>query len=66
MNLKIAFSINDGEKGEKKVSKTFSKLDDNLADENLVTFAKAYRSLCDGDGFKAVKITEEDVAIGQN
>lgn len=60
MKIRILFEVNDGAK-MKKVSRTFSKLDENLSNENLKNFAQAFMSLSSIGTFKVEKITNEEL-----
>ena len=58
MKLKIKFDVNEGQE-VKKVSRTFSNLDDALTNEELKAFANAYVKLSEIESYSFEKITEE-------
>lgn len=60
MKLRIKYEVNYGEK-TKKYSRTFSNLDENLTNEDLSNFAKAYISLSEVENQLFEKITEERI-----
>ena len=60
MKLKITFKVNDGEKLVDS-SKTFANIDENLTNEDLKAFVKAYVDLSDVESYQAQKITEERI-----
>ena len=60
MKLRIKYEVNDGEK-TLKYSRTFSNLDENLTNEDLSNFAKAYISLSEVENQLFEKITEERI-----
>ena len=59
MKLQLRFTITTIEDGEKKVSKTFSKLNPEATNEELLQFAQAYFSLVDGAGLGVYLIKVE-------
>lgn len=58
MKLKIKFDVNEGQE-VKKVSRTFSNLDDALTNDELKAFANAYVKLSKIESYSFEKITEE-------
>ena len=60
MKLKIKFEVSDG-KEVKKLSRTFSNLDETLTNEELKNFANAYIALSEVDSCSFEKITEEKI-----
>ncbi|MDY3006587.1 hypothetical protein [Anaerococcus porci] len=60
MKIRILFKINDGAE-EKKISRTFSNLNEALSNENLKNFAQAYMSLTDITAYTVEKITSEEI-----
>lgn len=58
MKLKIKFDVNEGQE-VKKVSRTFSNLDDALTNDELKDFANAYVKLSEIESYSFEKITEE-------
>ena len=61
MKLRIKFDVNEGQE-VKKVSRTFSNLDDALTNDELKNFANAYIKLSETDSYSFEKITEEEFA----
>lgn len=60
MKLRIRFVKVVGDE-EKKISRTFSKLDKTLTNENLNTFAQAFMSLTEIEEYVVEKITQEEI-----
>ena len=60
MKLRIRFVKVVGEE-EKKISRTFSKLDRTLTNENLKAFAQAFMSLTEIKDYVVEKITQEEI-----
>lgn len=60
MKLRIRFVKVVGEE-EKKISRTFSKLDRTLTNENLKAFAQAFMSLTEIEDYVVEKITQEEI-----
>ena len=58
MKLRIKFEVSDGQE-VKKLSRTFSKLDKALTNEELKNFANAYIALSEVDSYSFEKIIEE-------
>ena len=58
MKLRIKFDVNEGQE-VKKVSRTFSNLDDALTNDELKDFANAYVKLSEIESYSFEKITEE-------
>ena len=58
MKLRIKFDVNEGQE-VKKVSRTFSNLDDALTNDELKAFANAYVKLSEIESYSCEKITEE-------
>lgn len=56
MKIRLLFKINDGD-NEKKVSRTFSNLNEQLSDDNLKNFAIAFMSLTGIENYTVEKIT---------
>lgn len=66
MKLQIKYKVREAEGTLKKVSKTFSTIDQGLEDSSYVAFAKAYVSLVDSprevEVYKiSVEMLEEEV-----
>ncbi|HHX67160.1 MAG: hypothetical protein WAO56_05275 [Miniphocaeibacter sp.] len=57
VKLKIAFTINDGEKNVNK-SKTYSSIDSEANDENLKKAGDAVLTLIEGDNKNVYRIEE--------
>lgn len=60
MKLRIRFVKVVGNE-EKKISRTFSKLDKTLTNENLKAFAQAFMSLTEIEEYVVEKITQEEI-----
>lgn len=60
MKLRIRFVKVVGDE-EKKISRTFSKLDKTLTNENLKEFAQAFMSLTEIEEYVVEKITQEEI-----
>ncbi|MDD7306763.1 MAG: hypothetical protein PUG67_09250 [Peptoniphilaceae bacterium] len=62
MKIQIQFKIKDDQSDkELNRSKTFTGIDPQATNENLVKFAKAYMGLTDIKKYSVVKITTENI-----
>lgn len=66
MKLQIKFTLKDGESlKEINRSKTFSNLNEEATNDNLINFAKAYMGLTDIDEYQVIKISTENIEMGR-
>ena len=62
MKLKLVFAVKSKITGQiKDVSKSFSRLDEEVTDEGLRQFATAYAGLVDKNSFESYKIITEQL-----
>lgn len=59
MKLQIRFKVTDADNTDRKVSKTFSKINDEATSEQLREFVQVFASLNDGNEHEAYLIKEE-------
>lgn len=61
MKLQIRFKVTDADNTDRKVSKTFSKINEKATNEQLRAFVQAFASLNNGDEHEAYLIKEERI-----
>lgn len=59
MKLQIRFKVTDADNTDRKVSKTFSKINEEATSEQLRDFTQAFASLNNGNEHEAYLIKEE-------
>lgn len=63
MKLKIIYDVKSKITGKtKQMQVTFSNLAEDVTDEGLQQFVKAYSSLVEKEGYEAYKVIEEQIA----
>lgn len=57
MKLQLRFSILNADNSKKKVTKTFSNINENATNDQIKEFAQSYTSLMDASGLEVYLIT---------
>lgn len=66
MKLQIKFTVDTPENGEKKVSKTFSNVNQAATNEDFISFSSTYTDLCSGQNLEVYLIKVEDLMGGSD
>lgn len=61
MKLQLRFSILDSDNSKKKVTKTFSNINENATNDQFKEFAQNYTSLMDTSGLEVYLITVAEI-----
>lgn len=61
MKLQLRFSILNADNSKKKVTKTFSSINENATNEQFKEFAQSYTSLMDASGLEVYLITVAEI-----
>lgn len=61
MKLQLRFSILDSDNSKKKVTKTFSNINENATNDQFKEFAQSYTSLMDVSGLEVYIITVAEI-----
>lgn len=61
MKLQLRFSILNADNSKKKVTKTFSNINENVTNEQFKEFAQSYTSLMDASGLEVYLITVAEI-----
>lgn len=61
MKLQLRFSILDSDNSKKKVTKTFSNINENATNDQFKEFAQNYTSLMDASGLEVYLITVAEI-----